>query len=103
MKPIYNLPTAERRSTASGYAGYQCSIAVRPFRDNDNTRNHTVVGMVTGVAIPNVGTFADQLIVKVTGERYLRSLSLATVHSITIVVPDASGVAHAVARTLRGE
>ena len=101
-KPIYALPKDERRRVAREFTGYQCAIEIRPFRDNDNAHNHTVLAMVTGVAIPNVGTFADQLIVKVTGERYLRSLSLATVYSITIQPPRANAAAEAIARTLQG-
>lgn len=99
-KPIYALPKDERRRVAREFTGYQCAIEVRPFRDNDNHHNETIVAMVTGVAIPNVGTFADQLIVKVTGERYLRSLSLATVYRITIQPPRANAAAEAIARTL---
>lgn len=102
-KPIYALPTDDRRRVAREFTGYQCAIEVRPYRDNDNAHNHTIVAMVTGVAIPNVGTIADQLIVKVPGERYLRSLSLATVYSITIQPPLANGAAEAIARTLRGD
>lgn len=102
-KPIYALPTDDRRRAARQFTGYQCAIEIRPFRDNDNAHNHTVLGVVTGVAIPNVGTFADQLIVRVAGEKYLRSLSLATVYSITIQPPAANGAAEAIARTLQGD
>lgn len=101
-KPIYALPKDERRRVAREFTGYQCEIEIRPFRDKDNTQNYTIVGMVTGVAIPNVGTFADQLIVRVSGKRDLHSLSLATVHSITIQPPRANAAAEAIARTLQG-
>jgi hypothetical protein len=103
QKPIYALPKDDRRRVAREFTGYQCAIEVRPFRDKDNRQNYTIVGMVTGVAIPNVGTFADQLIVKVSGKRDLHSLSLATIHSITIQPPSATGAAEAIARTLGGK
>ena len=84
--PIHSLPRKERREAAEKFAGLRCIIEVHPYRDNDSEHNHTITGRILGVAVPNTGTVADQLVVKVDDPRkYLQSLSLATVYSIEVL------------------
>lgn len=84
--PIHSLPRKERREAAEKFAGLRCTIEVHPYRDHDSQHNHTVVGLIIGVAIPNTGTVADQLVVRLDDSRvYLQSLSLATVYSIEVL------------------
>lgn len=101
QKPIYALPREERKAAAETYNDLTCVVEIRPFRDKDNRQNYSVTGRVIGVAVPNVGTFADQLIVRRdTGG--LMALSLATVHSIKAVTGNPAGMAASVARRLAG-
>ncbi len=81
-KPIYALPREERREAAQAFAGDICTIDIRPMRNDDDDLNYTVRGRVIGVATPNAGTVADQLIVQTP--RSLLALSLATVRSIEV-------------------
>lgn len=98
-KPIYALPREERKAAAERYSDLTCVVEIRPFRDKDSRQNYSVTGRVIGVAVPNVGTFADQLIVRRdTGG--LMALSLATVHSIKAVTGNPAGAAASVARRL---
>lgn len=82
-KPIYALPAQERREVAEKFTGLPCTIQVRPFRDNDNDHNHTVTGVILGVAVPNTAA-ADQLIVRINPRQYLRAISLATIYLIEV-------------------
>ena len=84
-KPIYALPSAQRRQEAEKYAGVRCHVEVHPYRDNDGRHNKTITGLVIGVAIPTTGTVADQLIIRTGTRDWLQAISLAHVHSIEVV------------------
>jgi hypothetical protein len=98
-KPLYALPREERRAAAEKWNELICDIHIRPFRDNDNVHNYTVTGRIIGVAVPNVGTFADQLIVR-RSNGALMALSMATVHSIEAVTGNPAGAARSASRHL---
>lgn len=81
-KPLYALPAAERRERADAFSGLRCRVHVHPYRNSE--REEVVTGLVLGVAVPNTGTVADQVIVKTGTRDWLRAISLAQVHSIEV-------------------
>ena len=82
-KPIYVLPPSERRERADAFSGLRCTVLIRPYRSAEG--EEYITGTVIGVAIPNTGTVADQLIVRTSGRAWLQAISLAQVHSIEVV------------------
>jgi hypothetical protein len=82
-KPIFALPPDERRRAVERFSGQRVQVDVSSFRDRDDAHNYVLAGRCLGVAIPNIGTAADMLILN-DGKRWHKAISLATVRSVTL-------------------
>lgn len=79
MSAFYSLSSDRRRELADRFVGLRARIVVARMRSKDLTEE--LVGRVVSVAIPNVGTIADVLVLRREGSWDV-AISLATIVSI---------------------
>lgn len=79
-KPVHRLAAPQRRAHANTFVGRRVAVTWSALRDPDHTRTH--VGRALAVAVVNVGTVADVMVLDIGADKYPMAISLATVISI---------------------
>lgn len=86
-RPLFREVPNDRRTVARTYMGKDVRVTVWPFREKPGTPEATpprvYVGRVVAVAIPDVGSVADFIVLATPGH-YEQALSLSRVATIDL-------------------
>jgi hypothetical protein len=83
-RPIYRMPTDERREHLRGFTGKRVTVVVNMLRDSaPDARRTSYTGTVLAVAYTNSGTI-DHVLVLAPDGRHPLALSGATVEAVEV-------------------